>query len=308
MDIMKILMQMIQLFSLMAVGYGLYHAKIFDEVLNKKLTSFLLNVTMPSMIIASVLSQQKTQGLSQIAIVFIIGILTYILLPVVGYVMAKIMKTPDDQIGLYIFMNVFSNVGFMGYPVMNAIYGEQSVLYTSIFNMLFNIFLYTIGRPLMTFGGHDKVKLNLKTFMTPGILASAFAIICYFTGFSLPDVMISTLDMIGDMTTPIAMLIIGSTLATMPLKEVFNEKRVYLFTLIKQIIFPILMYPLLNMFINDPLILGVTLIMLSMPVGNSAVLFANEYGGNASIAAKNIFMTTLLSVLTIPLIVDLFLA
>ncbi|MDQ9891089.1 hypothetical protein RFZ55_01815, partial [Acinetobacter baumannii] len=77
----------------------------------------------------------------------------------------------------------------------------------------------------------------------------------------------------GDITTPIAMLIIGSTLANIPLKEVFSELRIYPYTFIKQVIIPVLAYPVLRLFIQDPLILGVTLIMISMPVANSAVLF-----------------------------------
>ena len=113
--------------------------------------------------------------------------------------------------------------------------------------------------------------------------------------------------MVGDITTPMAMLLIGSTLANIPLKEVFSELRIYPYTIIKQVIVPIIAYPILNMFISDSLILGITLIMISMPVANSAVLFATEYDGDISLAAKTVFMTTLLSVVTIPLIVALFL-
>lgn len=114
--------------------------------------------------------------------------------------------------------------------------------------------------------------------------------------------------MIGDITTPIAMLLIGSTLATIPVKEVFTEVRIYPYTILKQIVIPVIAYPILNAFIRDPLILGVSLIMLAMPVGNIAVLFATEYQKDVALAAKAVFMTTLLSIVTIPVIVALFLA
>ena len=159
----------------------------------------------------------------------------------------------------------------------------------------------------MSFGTSQKIEINIKSILSPGVIASLIALVVYFTRLQFPTVIVSTINMIGDITTPIAMMIIGSTLATIPLKEVFTEFRIYPYTLIKQIIVPIVIYPLLKLFINDSLILGVTLIMISMPVGNSAVLFANEYGGDVSLAAKNIFMTTLFSVLTIPFIVALFL-
>ena len=307
MDVMVVFMQMVQLFSLMAVGYLLYCLKIFDKSFNKKLTAFLLSVTMPSMIVVSILSQEKVQKIEDIIFAFVLGVIIYLLLPVIGYVIAKIVKVPQEQVGLYMFMNMFSNVGFMGYPVMNAIYGPSAIFYTSIFNMIFNLFLYSTGRSVMRFGYHENEKINMKNFINPGIVASLIAIVFYFAGLRLPTLVLSTLDMLGDMTTPLAMMIIGSTLATIPLKDVFNERSAYAFALVKQVIFPVIAFPILNILIKDSLLLGVALIMISMPVGNSAVLFATQYGGDEAVAAKNIFMTTLISVITIPLIVALYL-
>ncbi len=307
MDVFVILMQMIQLFLVMALGYILFKVNILDEIMNKRLTTLVLSVTTPAMIIGSVLNTKVTQELNDILFVFLIGLLTYVILPIIGFIIVKVMRVPKSQQGLYIFMTVFSNIGFMGFPVMKAIFGNDAVFYTAIFNMIFNLFVFTIGKKIMSFGTSQKIEINIKSILSPGVIASLIALVVYFTRLQFPTVIVSTINMIGDITTPIAMMIIGSTLATIPLKEVFTEFRIYPYTLIKQIIVPIVIYPLLKLFINDSLILGVTLIMISMPVGNSAVLFANEYGGDVSLAAKNIFMTTLFSVLTIPFIVALFL-
>lgn len=308
MDIQVILMQMIQLFMVMALGYFLFKIKLLDVDLNKKLTTLLLSVTTPALIVSSVLSTTEYQSLNQILFVFLIGILTYILLPIIGYIIAKVMRIPLPQQGLYIFMTVFSNIGFMGFPVMNAIFGHDAVFYTAIFNMIFNLFVYTVGAAMMNYGTEKSAHMDLKNLLSPGVIASLVALAIYFTQLQLPDVISSTITMIGDITTPMAMIIIGSTLANIPLKEVFSEMRIYPYTIIKQIIVPVAVYPLLNLLIKDPLILGITLIMISMPVANSAVLFATEYDGDVSLAAKAVFMTTLLSIVTIPLIVALFLA
>jgi len=307
MDIQVILMQMIQLFMVMALGYLLFKIHIFDLEFNKKLTTFLLTVTTPALIISSVLSTTEYQSLHNILFVFLIGFLIYIIFPIIGFLLVKVMKIPKAQQGLYIFMTVFSNIGFMGFPVMKSIFGNDAVFYTAIFNMIFNLFVYSVGPMMMSYGTDQEIHLNLKNILSPGVIASFVALVLYFTRLSVPDVISSTMTMIGDITTPMAMLIIGSTLANMPLKEVFSEVRVYPYTLIKQVVIPIIAYPILRFFIHDPLILGVTLIMISMPVANSAVLFATEYDGDISLAAKTVFMTTLLSVGTIPLIVALFL-
>ena len=308
MNIMVIFMQMIQLFLIMALGYFLYHIHILDAHFNKKLTTFVLSVTTPAMILASVFTGEAVYSKSDIIFTFIIAIIIYMLLPFIGYIIAKIIRVKKEVMGMYIFMVVFANVGFMGFPVTKAIFGDASVFLTAIFVMLFNIMLYSVGRMIMSFGEGEKVTFSYKNFLTPGIIASLLAVIFYFTNFPMPSVFVNTFVMIGDMTTPLAMLIIGATLATIPIKDVFNEKKIYVFTFVKQIVFPIIVYPLLSMFIHNDLILGVTLISLSMPVGNSVVLFATEYNKDATLGAKAIFMTTLLSVLTIPLIVALFLS
>lgn len=301
-------MQMIQLFLVISIGYILFKIKILDVDFNKKLTTLLLSVTTPALIVSSVLTTTDYLPIKDILFVFLVGIIIYIALPIIGFIIVKIMRVPMPQQGLYIFMTVFSNIGFMGFPVMKAIFGNDAIFYTAIFNMIFNLLVFTVGTGIMGYGTDRKTKINPKDLLSPGVVASLIALLIYFVQLKFPDVIVSTVTMIGDITTPMAMLIIGSTLANIPIKEVFGELRLYPYTLIKQVILPILAYPILSLFIKDSLILGVTLIMISMPVANTAVLFATEYDGDVSLAAKSVFMTTLLSIITIPLIVALFLA
>ncbi len=307
MDIQVIVLQMIQLFLVIALGYLLLKIKILDVDFNQRLTTLLLSVTTPALIVSSVLSTTIEKDLSEIIFVFIVAIVIFMVLPILGLIIVKIMKVPLHQQGLYIFMTMFSNIGFMGFPVMKSIFGNEAVFLTAIFNMLFNLLVFTVGILFMNYRSAEKISINLRQLFSPGVVSSLVALLIYLTGFQMPDIISSTITMIGDITTPIAMMLIGSTLATIPLKEVFNELRVYPYTILKQIIIPIIAYPILNFFIKDALILGVSLIMISMPVGNIAVLFATEYHKDVALAAKTVFMTTLLSIITIPLIVALFL-
>ena len=307
MDLQVIILQMIQLFLVIALGYGLLKIKILDVEFNKRLTSLLLSVTTPALIVSSVLSTTLEKDISKIAFVFIVGVIIFIVLPILGFIIVKIIKVPTHQQGLYIFMTMFSNIGFMGFPVMKSIFGNEAVFLTAIFNMLFNLLVFTVGIVFMNYHSTEKIKMNARQLLSPGVISSLIALLIYLTEIQVPDVIASTITMVGDITTPIAMMLIGSTLATIPLKEVFNEIRVYPFTILKQIIIPIIAYPVLSFFIQDPLILGVSLIMIAMPVGNIAVLFATEYQKEVALAAKTVFMTTLLSIITIPVIVALFL-
>lgn len=307
MDIMVIINQMIQLFLVMAIGYILNKIHIFDQTLNKKLTTLLLSVTTPALIINSVLSNDNIAPFNEVAIAFIVVILLFTVLPIVSYVLVKAMRIPKKQQGLYMFMTVFSNVSFMGFPVLQAIFGDASIFYAAIFNMGFNLVVFSLGIVMMNYGNENQVKVSIRSVLTPGVIASLIALFIYFTNLQLPTVIGSTFSMIGDITTPLAMLLIGSTLANMPIKEVFNDFRIYPFTIIKQFLIPIAAFPILSLLIKDTYLLGITFVVISMPVANSAVLFATEYGGDLKLAAKAVFLTTLVSVVSIPALVYIFL-
>lgn len=239
--------------------------------------------------------------------VFIVGICVYIMLPIIGFIIAKIIKVKKSQEGIYIFMTIFSNIGFMGFPVMKSIFGDESIFYTAIFNMIFNLLVFTLGIFLMSYGKEKKVKINPKDLLSPGIISSIIAILIFLLNIKMPIIISNTVQMVGNMTTPLAMIMIGSTLATINIKSIFTDKKIYIYTFIKQLLLPILAYPILKYSISNDLVLGITLIILAMPVGNSAVIFSYEYDGDIELAAKVIFITTALSVITIPAIVSIFL-
>jgi predicted permease len=308
MNINVVINQMVQLFIVLGLGYFLNKIKLFDNNLNKKLNKLLLNVTTPALILSSVASIEHSGNDSEVFFVLLVAIIIFALLPIISYILVRIMRIPIHQRGLYMFMTVFSNIGFMGFPVMKAIFGNEAVFYTAIFNLIFNFLVFTLGIVLINYGTTNQIKLKARNLLSPGIISSFIAILVYFSQIKMPTVLGSTFEMVGSITTPLAMMLIGSTLANIDIKEVFTEFRIYPYTIIKQLLIPFIAYPILNYFISSPLVLGVALINLAMPVGNSAVLFANEYDGDVALAAKSVFITTLISVFTIPLIVALFLS
>ena len=307
MDIKVVIGQMIVLFALMGLGFLLYRVNILDLNTNSKLTSLVLSVTTPCMVLNSVLCTKKYSDPQTIFAILGIAVVTYIVTPFVGILINKLLRVPTNQTGLYVFMTVFSNIGFIGYPIMKAIFGNDSVFHTSLFGMVFNIMLFTLGVYLIGIGQQGNNKLNLKNLITPGVICSFLALILYLLHIRAPQIVTDFTSMVGDMTTPLAMIIIGVTLGAMNIREVFNELRVYIYTIIKQLILPAITYPIIVFLIKDNYLRGLTLVMLSMPVGSSAVLFTNKYGGDSELAAKTIFMTTLISVFTIPLVVYMFL-
>lgn len=306
MDIMVVINQMIQLFLVIGLGYFMQKKKILNDEINAKLNYIVISITTPALIFSSVCSTTITDK-NMVIYTLAVATAVYVALPIISFILVKIMKVPMHQKGLYMFMTIFSNTGFMGFPIMKALFGNDAVFYTALFNILFNLEVFTLGVILMNYGKDVKMKLNPKNLLSPGVIASIIAIFIYFLEIPIPSIFANSFEMVGDMTTPLAMIIIGATLANIRIKELFTELRLYYFTIIKQVILPIVLFPLIAYFIKDPLIQGITLVNIAMPVGNSAVLFAKEYGGDVELAAKSIFITTLVSVFTIPLIVSLLL-
>lgn len=316
-DLSVLISQLIQLFCIMAIGYVAFKAKIFNETVNKHMSSFVIQITMPIMIIDAVLKldeSSKPSG-SIIAVLFIASALFYIVMPFIAFVLVKFLsvtiKIKKYRQGLYMFMMVFANVGFMGFPILKAACGENgdlAVFYAAILNVFFNLASFTYGIVMIGYGTESSAKITWKKFITPGMFSSFLAIILYAVGAHYPaeganvvgDVLHGILGTIGGLTPPLAMILVGSTLATVKLREVFNYWRLYVFVGLKQIVLPLLFYPIFRLLIKDDLLSTVLFIEFLMPIANSALIFANQYDLDDKFASKAIFISTLFSLITIP--------
>ena len=289
----------------MIVGYIANKVKILDKELNQKLSSLVLNVTSPALILYSV-SEPVEGDLNTVLQIFLLSVAVYVVLPFIGIFFARILKVAKEDRNLYQFMTIFSNIGFMGYPVIQAIFGKEALFFASICNLVFNILCYSYGVFLIS--GAGKVSFDYKKLINPGIIFSIIAVVIYLTKWQMPVIIAETSDLVGSITTPLAMMIIGSSLAEIPIKEVVSDIRIYIYTIIKQIIMPILFWWVLKFIVHDAMVLGVLVVLIAMPVGTIAIMFCNQFGGNTSLASKSIFITTLASVFTIPTLVYLLFA
>lgn len=305
MNISVIVNQLIQLFLLILLGYFLYKTGLIDRPSNQKLSKLVLQVTMPCMVLDSVLKQTGERDVRTVGFVFLIAIIYYLLMPFVSYLLCILLRLPKKSRGVYMFMAVFENIGFMGIPLINAIYGPKGVLYTAVINIMFNLAAFGYGPWMISIGTDTSTRFNLRDVASPGSLLSLLAILLYATGIQLPSTLAGPIGSVGSMTTPLAMMLIGSTLATMKLGEVFRDIHVYPYILVRQVILPILAFPLLKALIRDEMVLGVFFILFIMPAASNCVLFATTYHNDEALAARAVFISTLLCILTIPLLVVL---
>lgn len=311
-DMTVLVNQLIQLFLVICVGYILFKFNILNETANKYLNGLVIKVTLPFFIINSVLEMKNRPDSSTIASLFTVSIVFYLIMPVLAFIIIKIMlktiRIKKSRQGLYMFMLIFSNIGFMGMPVLQAACGANgttAVFYAAILNIFFNIAAFSYGVIMIGYGDTVKTTLKLKSILSPTIVCSVLAVIIYALDIHFPKTIESTIGTIGDLTSALAMLLVGSTLASMKLSEVFNEWRVYVFSILKQFILPILLYPVFRICISDDLLLNVMFIEILMPVGNTALIMATEYKLDCKFASKTIFISTAMSLVTIPFVLYL---
>lgn len=298
---LSVIVEQIFILSLVAAtGYIAYKAKILNAEANKAISRLVIYVTLPAMLIASVADVPDSVTNGSVWLLLGASFLTYALLAVIALGVPRILKADKDDYGVYAFMTMFGNVGFMGFPVLTALFGEKAIFLAAIFNLPLNLISFSLGILMIAPKG---TKLKATTFLNPTVVASVAALLLYLLPVSLPTVVNSGLSLIGDATIPLAMMLIGASLAQIPFREVWNIPRLYLLSLIKLIICPLFIYFVLQWFIGDELLLGIATILIAMPVATNTTMLCIEYNGNEFLASRGVFISTILSLVTIPFIV-----
>lgn len=293
---------MVQLMAMMALGFLLYKAGVIDREFNKKLTGLLNNCALPATILAAVLDQPPGRNRDKVILVTIVSIAYYVIMPVVSFVFIKLCRfIPENEQGQYMFMLTFSNVGFMGIPVVQALFGNEGVLYAAVLNIAFNVAAFTLGVMQINYGHKDENgRMNLGKLLSPCVISSVAALLIYLSGLRMPGDVIAFCGTVGGLTTPSAMILIGSTLGTMNAGEVFGDWKVYPFTCFKQIALPLMIMWVIGFFVKDTMMNNVLAIMMLMPVANLAVILSYQYDRDEKLASRVVFISTLLSMVTIP--------
>ncbi|WP_072531729.1 AEC family transporter [Bacteroides ilei] len=295
-----IVSQMIILFIIVIVGYFLTKKKMMDSDFDRKLSTFVINVTCPCLILSSVMGDTLPDK-HLILPLLIVGFATYVLLILGAFLIPRYLPIQTEERGIYSFMLAFGNVGFIGYPIVASIFGANAVFYASILNFPSTLLIFVFGT-LFVSGGKDKMKFDIHTLYCPAMIASYLSILIVATGYKLPNVISTPFTLLGNMTVPSALLIIGSSIAQIPIKRMFGSTGIYLMAALRLIIVPLIILYLSRLCRVDSTINDINTILCAMPVASYGTLFCIQYGKGETTMAQGTFLTTLLSVISIPLL------
>ncbi len=279
---------------LIIVGYIITKTGMLTEKGAAEITSLLIKIVTPCLIINSLISAGKNLELGSLLLAAVVSTLSMVIGVLVSLVFFK--KEPPERKKVLRFSVIFSNAGFMGLPLIQGIVGDTGVVYGSFFVVVFNLICWTYGYAMMSGG-----RLNLKTaLLNPGIIGLAVGLPVYFLGLDLPAVIREPIGFLSGLNTPLAMLVIGSFVARVDLKSFLTDWNVYKTAFLRLILCPALYLVLLLLIRPEPEIFVSTVIQASAPVAANTVLFAVEYHQDSQLASKTVAATTVLSILTIP--------
>lgn len=308
MGVMGVAQQMVALFAIVAVGFALRRLRIVNDAFDAALTKVVFAVTLPCMILSSLTMAETLPDAMGIVRVLAFALASYALILLIAVVAPLLFRLPASKRGVYSFAIAFANVGFIGYPVVQAVFGADAVLYAAIFNVPFNFLAFTVGIAFLTKGAEGAEEgegsaFDWKDLVSPVQIACIAAIVLALLNVRSLGPLESAIVSLGNMTTPAALLIVGSSMARYSPLSMLTNPRAYAASAVRLVIAPILSWLAFRPFIDDPLLLGVLVIVAAMPTAsNGSMLCIRHNAGFLKPMVQCTFLSTVFSIATIPLI------
>jgi len=294
--------QTLVLFLLMAIGFGAGKARMLDEAANRGISRLLVNFVLPALVIES-MQRPFSPELRDFAFAMLgASTLAYAVAFPLSWLFVRAIGAKGPSRGAHAFSAIFSNCAFMGYPVVEAILGKDAIFPASIANILFQVLAFSVGPYILAGAARGKTRLGLSSFVTPAAVASVLGFGFFVWGFSLPAPIGRALGMLGDMTTPLSMVLIGSIVSRMDFRKAVGSARLYATSLYRLVLFPLILFGILRVLGLKGLLLSLPVILAAMPVAANSAILAEAYGGDAETASSLVLVSTLFSLVTIPVL------
>ncbi len=301
-EISIVLTQMIVFGVFLFFGYAARKSGKITEDGARSFSWLLVTILAPGQIIGTVLNLEDRPDMGKVALVFAVGLILYVALVLLGHLISRLLHVRKGDRRYYQTMAVFSNTGFLGIPLSIAVFGGQAALYLAILTIPFTILIYTYGYVLMRGKDKETASLPLREIINPGFLSAIVTLVILIFDIRLPVVFGEMTRYIGNCVSFLSLFVVGMNLVRVDLKKVFTDTRMYLFVLIRQIIFPILTLLILKHLIRDPMILGAFAIFVSVPVATMTSVIAAKNDADVDIVTRGVVFTTLASIGTIVLV------
>ena len=293
---------MVLLFAILC-GFAANRLGILGGETDQRISKLLLNVTMPAMILGAVCTGETLPEPSVVLGVLKVSLVFYALEFAFALAVPPVLGGTPGQKGVWRYTLTFPNVGFIGYPVAVALFGPEALFYAVILVLPFNLLSFTLG-PLMLAGAR---RFSLRQMLSPCVAASVAALILALARLRPPEMVGEALEFVGGVTVPLSLMFVGSLLAGLSLGRLLASPRLWALTAVRLLAMPVALFPILRAMGTETMILGIAITQMAMPAAVNGSLLCMEYGGDAECMAQITFVSTLASIVTIPIVAALLL-
>jgi len=295
------------LFLLIGVGFFAVRAGVVPAEMSKPLSSLLMKITVPATVFCAMLRPYDPGFLKLGGSMVLLSITLLLLFAALFWGLARALRVPEGRRGMWCCCATFGNNGFMGFPVALALFGEEGLSLTVIMSVPFSFLVFSLGARMVCMdqpkdGSAAPISWG-KVLFSPINLAMAAGLAVYFTQLQIPQAILTPLEYLADVTTPMSMIVVGMNLSQGRLSEMVRDRDAITSSAARLLVCPLVSWAILRLIPGvDSLVFGALLINMAMPAATMATFLAEEHGGCTQLAARTVFLSSLLCIATIPLI------
>ncbi|MBR0173131.1 MAG: AEC family transporter [Lachnospiraceae bacterium] len=300
MDIPLLLSTLCRLYLTLLLGFVLYRTHILDDHVNRKLSALVVNATYPMMLLSTMLGQEGDRKTALFMLLY--SFLLYGGLIVCGHLFVRLLRVPREKAAAFACLIVFANTGFIGAPLAQSLFGDRAFYEMTLLNFAYYFFYNTYALARFTPANEKGKGFSLSSLLTPSFLLTVLSIVLFMLGADAPALVKDTLYMTGSMTTPLSMLVLGASLAAYPFRASLSDKWTYVFSFLKLIVVPCVVFAVLRVCGAEAYVANLIVLSAALPAGSMVLMLALRLGQDDTFIGRSIFVSTLLSALTLPFI------
>ncbi|MBG9984718.1 AEC family transporter [Aerococcaceae bacterium DSM 111022] len=303
-DFFLTLQKVLILFLLIVIGFIAGRTNLISQKGQKDITNLVLYITMPATIFNAMQLPLEQERVQTSLVIIGIMIFCYIIMFTVGFFVSKQLPLTAGQKDIFHVALLLSNTTFMGFPIISSLLGVEALFYAVLgAGFIFEVVSWTLGIYLMGRNAPGSTSFNWKKIaFSPGILSIIFGLIFFLTQWELPVLAQEVVDSLAPATSPLAMIVVGLMLSRSDIVKAFKNKVLYLAAGLKLLAVPLLVVLILKTLGFSGVTLVIPVIMISMPTASYVAMFAGNAGNDTDFASQIVFMSSLLSIITIPII------
>ncbi len=299
------------------IGYFARKKRIVEERFSASLAALIFNFIFPCAVISSLQTDYDPASVMNGGALLGISVFSMIILLLLGLLVNKLSGKQDDLSRILLVNLMFTNFTYMAFPIMEMLYGSIGKFYIAVYTIPVRILFYIVTPLVFTIGKDKSSSLNgrqvargvIRAILSPPVLAVPVGLIIYFFGLRVPEPFSTVIDKLSSTASPLGMILCGVTLAAIPLSRIWREKRLFVIAALRLFVAPAIMlglWFLVSSFMTiDPIVAKVSILYCALPAAATTTVLAIKAQSDATKAAQCVFITTLLSILTLPLWVEI---